>query len=78
MSMVNYLISEVLFDPVYELHDMYKLSLEVRYMYGIKPGTTYRSELEAGAVDAAMTVWLDLWGIITQIERGGDDSEVCI
>ena len=78
MSMVGYLISEVLFDPVYELHDMYKLSLQVRYMYGIREGVVRRSELEAGAVDAAMTVWLDLWSIITQIERDADDSEVCI
>ena len=74
MSMINHLTSEVLFDPVYEFHDQHKLAVESKSMYGVKAGTIMRSEIEATATNAALTVWLELWTIIKQIEDDDDAS----
>lgn len=74
MSMIRHLTSEVLFDPVYEFHDQYKLAVETKAMYGVKAGTVMRSEVEATATNAALTVWLELWSIIKTIEDEDDAS----
>lgn len=72
MSMIQHLTSEVLFDPIYEFHDMYKLSCDIRYLYGVKQGIVMRSDLEVGSVNAALTAWLVLHDLIREIE--GDDN----
>jgi hypothetical protein len=71
--MLDYIVTDVLFDPIYEFHDQYKLALEVKYLYGVRVGRILRSEVELNAVNAAVTTWLELERLIKEIE--GDDSE---
>jgi len=72
VSMIRHLESEFLFDPVYELHDCYKLSMDTGVMYGLKPGRVTRMDLDRTATDAALTVWLTLYDIIKKVEEQGD------
>lgn len=72
--MIKHLESEFLFDPVYELHDCYKLSMDVGAMYGLRPGRITRSDLERAATDSALTVWITLYDIIKKVEEQGDAS----